>query len=125
MDTERSRPHHERLGAVITHMVDTRIWTQKPSVLPQAVFLSFVYSPSMATTSPEKFAQRATRYCDNLDGFVDRHDGSVVYGGHARVYEGTLRPKGIKVAVKTINLGVQNDAVIEVRSFSSYNRTNE
>ena len=73
-----------------------------------------------ATSSLERFAQRALRYCVNLDGLVDRHEARVLRGGQARVYEGTLRPKGIKVAVKMIGFGLpESDAIIEVRPFSS------
>lgn len=73
-----------------------------------------------ATSSLERLAQRALRYCVNLDGSVDRHEARVLCGGQARVYEGTLRPKGIKVAVKTIRFGApESDAIIEVCSLSS------
>jgi len=73
-----------------------------------------------ATPSLERFAQRALRYCVNLDGFVDRHETRVLRGGQARVYEGTLRPRGIKVAVKTMSSGPpDSDAIIEVPPISS------
>lgn len=119
---------HECLSASITHMVGMRVRNSKtlrPS--PDKCFFPPSIQPSSGvgnhmdvTSSLERFAQRALRYCINLDGFVDRHEACVSRGGQARVYEGTLHPKGIRVAVKTIGFcPPESDAIIEVRSFSS------
>ncbi|KAG6331708.1 hypothetical protein ID866_7381 [Astraeus odoratus] len=48
-----------------------------------------------------EFAIHASRYAINLDGRVDRSDGHIVRGGYASVHLGTLRPEGMKVAIKT------------------------
>jgi len=97
---------------------------KKPFIPLQTVFLSrmfpFSHRPGTgnnmdATSSLERFAQQVLRYCVNLDGFVDQHEARVLYGGQVRVYEGTFRPEGRKVAVKTIRFcPPESDAIIEV-----------
>ena len=55
-------------------------------------------------TALETLSQRASRYCINLNGLVDREDGiSPLRGSTAVVYRGTLRQGGIKVAIKTFH----------------------
>ncbi|KAG6333051.1 hypothetical protein ID866_6040 [Astraeus odoratus] len=58
------------------------------------------------STALQELSQRAARYSINLDDRVDRDvTQRPLRGGNAFVYQGTLRPNGLKVAVKTIRSG--------------------
>jgi len=50
----------------------------------------------------EKLADQATEYCINLNALVDREQKPRFQGGSALVFQGTLRPRGTCVAIKTI-----------------------
>ncbi|KAL4073702.1 kinase-like domain-containing protein [Scleroderma citrinum] len=67
----------------------------------------------MALSPPSvllELSQRATRYSINLNDWVDRDmTERPLRGCNAFVYQGTLRPEGLKVAVKTIRSGPPGD----------------
>jgi len=50
----------------------------------------------------EKLADQATEYCINLNELVDREQKPRFRGGSALVFQGTLHPRGARVAIKTI-----------------------
>lgn len=57
-----------------------------------------------------ELSQRAERYSINLNGRIDRDMiQRPIRGGNAFVYQGTLRPNRLKVAVKTIRSGPPGD----------------
>ena len=58
----------------------------------------------------EALSQRASKYCINLNDLVDRDDTfPSKHGSTAVVYQGTLRPEGIKVAIKTFHSDPSSD----------------
>ena len=69
----------------------------------------------------ETLAERASRYSMNLDDRIERDVSKFVTGGYAIVYQGTLRPQGAMVAIKTFRFGHKSDISIikvhDVRSF--------
>jgi len=57
-----------------------------------------------------ELSRRAERYSINLNGRIDRDMIQMpIRGGNAFVYQGTLRPNKLKVAVKTIRSGPPGD----------------
>ena len=58
---------------------------------------------SMTDPKPilDEFANRANKYCINLNGKITR-DQLAFRGGFAAVYQGTLQETGFQVAVKTV-----------------------
>ena len=59
----------------------------------------------------EEFANRANKYCINLNGKVTR-DRLAFRGGFAAVYEGTLKETEFRVAIKTVQRGLPGDVKI-------------
>ena len=56
----------------------------------------------------DEFANRANKYCINLNGNIAR-DRLAFRGGFAAVYQGTLQETGFRVAVKTVQGGLPGD----------------
>ena len=58
----------------------------------------------------EALSRRASKYCINLNNLVDRDDEfPSKHGSTAVVYKGTLRPEGIKAAIKTFRFDPSSD----------------
>ena len=50
-----------------------------------------------------KLSDQAAVHCININGLIDRDEGfSPLRGGPAVIYQGTFRPDGRRVAIKTI-----------------------
>ena len=57
----------------------------------------------------------------NLDDRVERDVSNFATGGYAIVYQGTLRPQGTMVAIKTFRFGHRSDIpIIKVRDVQSF-----
>ncbi|KAG6330137.1 hypothetical protein ID866_8952 [Astraeus odoratus] len=84
------------------------------SICPFGVLLAFVcpfLDPSHETQSPLDrliAVERASRYSIISDGRVKIDDECVARRGSVVVRRGTLRPEGIKVAIKTPRGGIGN-----------------
>ena len=76
------------------------------------------FKPGMSLrVALEALSQRASKYCINLNGLVDRDDEFLSkHGSTAVVYQGTLRPEETKVAIKTLRSDPSSDlADLKVR----------
>ena len=73
----------------------------------------------------ETLSQRASRYCINLNGLVDREGGfSPLRGSTAVVYRGTLRLEGQQVAIKTFHSNPSCDVDrLKVRASTFFDET--
>ena len=77
----------------------------------------------------QKLTQRASEEAINLNDRIDRDESfRPLHGGHAIVYKGTMNPKGVRVAIKSLRLSPSADrAAGDVRAFHCcilYFRTN-
>ena len=58
----------------------------------------------------QQLAQRASEYGINFNDRVVRDESfRPLHGGHAIVYQGTMNPGGIRVAVKSLRLAASAD----------------
>ena len=62
----------------------------------------------------EDLADQASQYCINLNELVDREPKARFRGGNALVFQGTLRPRGARVAIKTIQGSLDDLQAIKV-----------